>query len=66
MNGWLPEPDLVIGKSGVMLCRQVRGLTRYRFFPKDGEDLYWYQNRRIEPEVRAWVDILEMQIDVFV
>ena len=66
MNGRSPQPDLIIGKPEIMLLRQVRGLTRHRFYPKDGEDLYWYQNREILPEVSVYVDISEMQIDVFV
>lgn len=53
-----------IGKPEVTLGRQVRGLTSHRFYPKDGEDLYWYQNNAIFPQVRAFVVIRKTQIDV--
>ena len=49
-----------------MLLHQVRGLTRHRFYPKNGKDLYWYQNQQILDKVRATVDIPEMRIDISV
>ena len=44
----------------------LRDLTRHRIYrAADDDGLFWYQSQQIVPQVRACIDISEMQIDIF-